>query len=173
MPIENLEEEGLPKNPNLELAQLKFKLSTPKFKNDKNLQKRLMEAIKADSEYSRALIVCCLQLASAHSKVIIHSSCLFSSQDEYSWIQDWINSFFRFLVYYPTCLNFWTPFWYNKYLFAAVMFNWTVRSRCVLSYAALCSSRLFCRFIGTKLHLSYFQMVETDFKLLFGNVCNQ
>lgn len=51
MPIENLEEEGLPKNPNLELAQLKFLLGTDKHKNNGELRKKMLDAIKADSEW--------------------------------------------------------------------------------------------------------------------------
>ncbi|KAL5015398.1 hypothetical protein ScPMuIL_009668 [Solemya velum] len=49
MPIENLEEEGLPKNPNLELSQLKFLLGTDKYKNNGDLKKQMMDAIKADN----------------------------------------------------------------------------------------------------------------------------
>ncbi|ESP00320.1 hypothetical protein LOTGIDRAFT_200903 [Lottia gigantea] len=49
MPIENLEEEGLAKNPNLEYAQWKYLLGTEKYKNDKALAKKLQDAIKADS----------------------------------------------------------------------------------------------------------------------------
>ncbi|KAK7476519.1 hypothetical protein BaRGS_00032267 [Batillaria attramentaria] len=49
MPVENLEEEGLPKNPNLELAQLKFRLGTDKYKNDEASKAKLMEAIKTDN----------------------------------------------------------------------------------------------------------------------------
>lgn len=50
MPLENLEEEGLEKNPNLELAQTKFLLSLPEHKDDPNLKTKLLDAIKADSE---------------------------------------------------------------------------------------------------------------------------
>lgn len=50
MPVENLEEEGLPKNPNLELAQLKFRLGTEFYKNDEASRSKLLEAIKADSK---------------------------------------------------------------------------------------------------------------------------
>lgn len=50
MPLENLEEEGLEKNPNLELAQIKFLLSLPEHKNDTTLKTKLLDAIKADSE---------------------------------------------------------------------------------------------------------------------------
>ncbi|KAL8595136.1 hypothetical protein ACOMHN_013809 [Nucella lapillus] len=49
MPVENLEEEGLPKNPNLELAQLKFHLECPKFKNDEAAKSKLLETIKGDN----------------------------------------------------------------------------------------------------------------------------
>ena len=52
MPVENLEEEGLPKNPNLELAQLKFHLETPKHKDDEAAKSTLLEAIKEDSKIS-------------------------------------------------------------------------------------------------------------------------
>lgn len=50
MPLENLEEEGLEKNPKLELAQIKFLLSLPEHKNDAALKTKLLDAIKADSE---------------------------------------------------------------------------------------------------------------------------
>jgi len=49
MPAENLEEEGLPKNPDLELAQLKFRLSQESHKNDGALKQKLMESIEKDS----------------------------------------------------------------------------------------------------------------------------
>jgi hypothetical protein len=51
MPLENLEEEGLEKNPNLELALWKFLLSLPDHSGDKKLQSKLMEAIIGDSMY--------------------------------------------------------------------------------------------------------------------------
>jgi 26S proteasome regulatory subunit N7 len=51
MPLENLEEEGLEKNPNLELALWKFLLSLPDHSGDAKLQSKLMEAIIADSMY--------------------------------------------------------------------------------------------------------------------------
>lgn len=50
MPLENLEEEGLEKNPNLELAQTKFLLSLPEHKDDPYLKQKLLDAIKAESE---------------------------------------------------------------------------------------------------------------------------
>lgn len=52
MPAENLEEQGLPKNPNLELAQWRFLLTTDKHRNDESIKAQLSQAIKADSEYS-------------------------------------------------------------------------------------------------------------------------
>ena len=52
MPFENLEEEGLEKNPNLELAQKKYLLTTEQYKNDVTLKKELMDAIESDSRYS-------------------------------------------------------------------------------------------------------------------------
>lgn len=51
MPLENLEEEGLEKNPKLELAQVKFLLSLPEYKNDASLKGKLLDAIKADSKF--------------------------------------------------------------------------------------------------------------------------
>ena len=50
MPVENFEEEGLPKNPKLELAQFKFLLTTNKQKNDGEVKKKLMDAIVEDSK---------------------------------------------------------------------------------------------------------------------------
>ncbi|GFX36688.1 26S proteasome non-ATPase regulatory subunit 6 [Trichonephila clavipes] len=49
MPVENLEAESLEKNPNLELAQLKFLLSSVEHQNDENLKGRLLEAIKENN----------------------------------------------------------------------------------------------------------------------------
>lgn len=49
MPAENLEEQGLEKNPNLELAQHKFLLSLPELRNDAALRAKLMEAVKVDN----------------------------------------------------------------------------------------------------------------------------
>ncbi|CAK9819917.1 26S proteasome non-ATPase regulatory subunit 6 [Anthophora plagiata] len=49
MPLENLEEEGLEKNPNLELAQIKFLLSLPEHKDDPFLKNKLLDAIKAEN----------------------------------------------------------------------------------------------------------------------------
>lgn len=49
MPAENFEEEGLAKIPNLELANLKFLLSTTNYLNDAKIKAELFEAIKAGS----------------------------------------------------------------------------------------------------------------------------
>nr|SVE78408.1 EOG090X0ARF [Daphnia lumholtzi] len=48
MPVENLEHEGLAKNPNLELAQYKFYLTLDQHKNDASVKQKLMDAIRAD-----------------------------------------------------------------------------------------------------------------------------
>ncbi|XP_047111761.1 26S proteasome non-ATPase regulatory subunit 6-like [Schistocerca piceifrons] len=47
MPIDYLEDEGLAKNPNLKLAQWKFRLSLHDRRFNKELQKQLLEAIKS------------------------------------------------------------------------------------------------------------------------------
>jgi 26S proteasome regulatory subunit N7 len=49
MPAENLEEQGLEKNPNLELPQLKFLLTIPERQNDKEVKDKLYNAIVADN----------------------------------------------------------------------------------------------------------------------------
>lgn len=46
MPIENLEVESLAKNPNLELAQYKYMLTTDAYRNDKKLATIFMNSIK-------------------------------------------------------------------------------------------------------------------------------
>ena len=51
MPIENLAEEGLAKNPNLQLAQWKFMLGTEKYKSDHQIKNQTMTAITQDREY--------------------------------------------------------------------------------------------------------------------------
>lgn len=56
MPIENLEEEGLAKNPNLQLAQWKFLLTTDTYKNDKEIKRKTMDFITENSKYIRYLI---------------------------------------------------------------------------------------------------------------------
>jgi len=49
MPAENLEEEGLPKNPDLELAQLKYQLTQDAYKNDGSIKQKLMDAVEKDN----------------------------------------------------------------------------------------------------------------------------
>ncbi|XP_014676814.1 PREDICTED: LOW QUALITY PROTEIN: 26S proteasome non-ATPase regulatory subunit 6-like [Priapulus caudatus] len=49
MPVENLEEEGLAKNPNLQLAQWKFELGLPQNKNNEQIKNELLEVVKADA----------------------------------------------------------------------------------------------------------------------------
>jgi len=52
MPAENFQHEGLAKNPDLELAQLKFLLSSEQHKNDVGIKEKLMDAIKSNGIYS-------------------------------------------------------------------------------------------------------------------------
>ncbi|XP_068598534.1 26S proteasome non-ATPase regulatory subunit 6 [Brachionichthys hirsutus] len=49
MPLENLEEEGLPKNPDLRIAQLKFLLTMDGHRQDAKVKTELMDAIKANN----------------------------------------------------------------------------------------------------------------------------
>uniref|UniRef100_A0A3P8V6I9 26S proteasome non-ATPase regulatory subunit 6 n=1 Tax=Cynoglossus semilaevis TaxID=244447 RepID=A0A3P8V6I9_CYNSE len=49
MPLENLEEEGLPKNPDLRIAQLKFLLTMDGHRQDTKVKTELMDAIKANN----------------------------------------------------------------------------------------------------------------------------
>ncbi|KAK2183012.1 hypothetical protein NP493_328g05013 [Ridgeia piscesae] len=49
MPLENLEDEGLEKNPDLQLAQWKFLLTTDKYKNDRKIKNDLLDAVKEDN----------------------------------------------------------------------------------------------------------------------------
>uniref|UniRef100_U5EX74 26S proteasome non-ATPase regulatory subunit 6 n=1 Tax=Corethrella appendiculata TaxID=1370023 RepID=U5EX74_9DIPT len=58
MPIENLEEHGLEKNPNLELAQLKFLLQQSEHSKDKGLCEKLLNAIKLENMAPWYEIVC-------------------------------------------------------------------------------------------------------------------
>ncbi|XP_055905834.1 26S proteasome non-ATPase regulatory subunit 6 [Eupeodes corollae] len=58
MPIENLEEQGLEKNPNLDLAQSKFLLTLSEHKNDVAIKTRLLDAIKADNMAPWYELVC-------------------------------------------------------------------------------------------------------------------
>lgn len=50
MPLENLEEEGLPKNPDLRIAQLRFLLSLPEHRGDAAIRDELMAAVRDNSE---------------------------------------------------------------------------------------------------------------------------
>lgn len=50
MPLENLEEEGLPKNPDLRIAQLKFLLTVDDHRQDAEVKTELMDAIRTNSE---------------------------------------------------------------------------------------------------------------------------
>lgn len=49
MPAENLEEQGLEKNPKLELAQYKFLLTLKENLNNEELKTKLMDEIKAEN----------------------------------------------------------------------------------------------------------------------------
>ncbi|KAG0722402.1 26S proteasome non-ATPase regulatory subunit 6 [Chionoecetes opilio] len=49
MPAENLEEQGLEKNPDLNLAQLKFKLTLSDHKNDAAIKEELMQTIEKEN----------------------------------------------------------------------------------------------------------------------------
>lgn len=46
MPVENLEEEGLPNNPNLKIAQWKFIICNPDGVNKEQAKKNIMAAVK-------------------------------------------------------------------------------------------------------------------------------
>jgi len=48
---ENLEEQGLVKNPNLEIAQWKFLLGTDRHRNDQKLKNDLLQIIKENGLY--------------------------------------------------------------------------------------------------------------------------
>lgn len=50
MPLENLEEEGLPKNPDLRIAQLRFLLSLPEHRGNAAVREELMAAVRENSE---------------------------------------------------------------------------------------------------------------------------
>ncbi|XP_069793249.1 26S proteasome non-ATPase regulatory subunit 6 [Narcine bancroftii] len=49
MPLENLEDEGLPKNPSLAIAQAKFLLTLDRHRNDPKVRGELMEAVKENN----------------------------------------------------------------------------------------------------------------------------
>lgn len=69
MPLENLEEEGLPKNPDLRIAQLKFLLTMEGHRQDVKVKTELMDAIKANSELAALPCPACLSYPNtpAHS----------------------------------------------------------------------------------------------------------
>lgn len=50
MPIENLEDQGLEKNPDLELANCKFLLTLSEYRTDRNVHQKILDAIKKDGE---------------------------------------------------------------------------------------------------------------------------
>lgn len=49
MPLENLEEESLAKNPNLDYAQWKFMLTTSEYRNSEEIKSLLLKAIKENN----------------------------------------------------------------------------------------------------------------------------
>ena len=51
MPIENLEEQGLEKNPDFDLAQWKFLLETSKYKNASDIKTKMLQSIEANSKF--------------------------------------------------------------------------------------------------------------------------
>lgn len=73
MPLENLEEEGLPKNPDLRIAQLKFLLTMEGHRQDAKVKTELMDAIKANSKSAClcSSIVCGLSLLNT-IKILLH-----------------------------------------------------------------------------------------------------
>ena len=50
MPLENLADEGLPKNPDLKLAERRFSLCNPDGKDKQAAKDRLLEAIKENGK---------------------------------------------------------------------------------------------------------------------------
>ena len=65
MPVENLEDEGLPKNPNLELAAWRFTLNNPEGKDKEDAKKRLMDAIK-ENGMSRLFLCFVISITRSH-----------------------------------------------------------------------------------------------------------
>lgn len=63
MPVENLEEEGLPKNPNLELAAWRFTITNPDGKDKEEAKKRLLDAIKENGMFCSTLCLVMCQHA--------------------------------------------------------------------------------------------------------------
>lgn len=69
MPIENLEEEGLAKNPNLQLAQWKFLVTTDAYKDDKELRQKILDFIKENGMYiCKYLLNICLSWSHKQTK---------------------------------------------------------------------------------------------------------
>ena len=60
MPVENLEDQGLEKNPDLELALFKFWLTLPEYRNDKTVHAKITEAIKKDGKVNYLFGLMCL-----------------------------------------------------------------------------------------------------------------
>lgn len=58
MPLENLEEEGLPKNPDLRIAQLRFLLSLRPRAPDPAAREELMAAVRLHSEWGLGEALC-------------------------------------------------------------------------------------------------------------------
>ncbi|KRT79677.1 hypothetical protein AMK59_7503, partial [Oryctes borbonicus] len=58
MPLENLEDQGLEKTPNLELAQCKFLLTLPEFKTDRNVHAKISDAIRKDAMSPWYEVIC-------------------------------------------------------------------------------------------------------------------
>ena len=55
MPIENLEEEGLEKNPDLQIAQWRFTLVYVDGVDKEEVKKKLLSSIKENSKYDGAV----------------------------------------------------------------------------------------------------------------------
>ncbi|CAH0564759.1 unnamed protein product [Brassicogethes aeneus] len=58
MPIENLEDQGLEKNPDLELTNFKFLLTLPEFRSDRSVHQKISDAIKKDDMAPWYELVC-------------------------------------------------------------------------------------------------------------------
>ena len=75
MPVENLEEEGLPKNPNLELAAWRFTITNPDGKDKEDAKKRLLDAIKENGMFSSTLcLVMCQHIVERMVFIIIYKA---------------------------------------------------------------------------------------------------
>ncbi|OWK02775.1 PSMD6 [Cervus elaphus hippelaphus] len=64
MPLENLEEEGLPKNPDLRIAQLRFLLSLPEHRGDAAVRDELMAAVR-DNSFQSGVRLCVSRLGTS------------------------------------------------------------------------------------------------------------